>query len=453
MRPVVLMGPRRLVRLSAGTRFPSTGAGAEAVDSAAAEPCASELPDALRRQLAMLPMDSTAFRDAMRCAGPLSMAWAKTLGQLGALEEVLVDEHGDTVLRLARPDAGPPAAAPVAEGPAALADGAYLRFAEPECLLMSSSSSAVVFVPARHLPLLAAALCDGGSQVPLAAAMRALLHDNAFPIPRANPTAAAWSFPDRLFHAVSTHGRGYEGGYGATWPGLGRAVTARPASPSPRDAAADGVALARDDGGPLGADLGTVLARRRSCRAYVERTLSLAELAPLLHRALHTQRRQASKGGLQVAFHPYPSGGACDEMTTLVALRCTVEQPREPFVAIYSNHAHRLLVMPGSDKLALLLLRQLAAAGEVEPLPPAALVFVADYGRMAMKYEAIAYATTLRNVGAIYQTVSLVAEALGLGSCAVGGGWGEVERALQAGAWPDGVVVGGMLLGWPDRGT
>jgi SagB-type dehydrogenase family enzyme len=44
------------------------------------------------------------------------------------------------------------------------------------------------------------------------------------------------------------------------------------------------------------------------------------------------------------------------------------------------------------------------------------------FGRMAWKYRSISYATTLKNVGVLYQTMYLVATAMGLAACALGSG-------------------------------
>jgi SagB-type dehydrogenase family enzyme len=41
---------------------------------------------------------------------------------------------------------------------------------------------------------------------------------------------------------------------------------------------------------------------------------------------------------------------------------------------------------------------------------------------MMWKYESMAYAATLKHVGVLYQTMYLVARAMGLAPCALGGG-------------------------------
>jgi len=55
--------------------------------------------------------------------------------------------------------------------------------------------------------------------------------------------------------------------------------------------------------------------------------------------------------------------------------------------------------------------------------PPDVLItLAARFQRMAWKYQAMAYAVTLKNVGALYQQMYLVATAMHLAPCGLGGG-------------------------------
>jgi len=74
-------------------------------------------------------------------------------------------------------------------------------------------------------------------------------------------------------------------------------------------------------------------------------------------------------------------------------------------------------------------------------------VLTSRFQRLSWKYRGIAYAVTLKNVGVLYQTMYLVATAMGLAPCALGGGDAE-GFALAAGTDP--LVessVGEFLLG------
>jgi SagB-type dehydrogenase family enzyme len=107
--------------------------------------------------------------------------------------------------------------------------------------------------------------------------------------------------------------------------------------------------------------------------------------------------------------------------------------------------------MKAKSELAHTVVQALAArTGEHQVLPAAALVFAADYRRMAWKYESISYATILRNVGCVYQTVSIAASVLGVGVCAIGGGWGALASGGLGAVLNDRAIVGAMVLGVPD---
>jgi SagB-type dehydrogenase family enzyme len=54
--------------------------------------------------------------------------------------------------------------------------------------------------------------------------------------------------------------------------------------------------------------------------------------------------------------------------------------------------------------------------------PQVLLVISARFGRVMWKYESVAYALILKDVGVLYQTLYLVAGAMGLAGCALGGG-------------------------------
>ena len=55
--------------------------------------------------------------------------------------------------------------------------------------------------------------------------------------------------------------------------------------------------------------------------------------------------------------------------------------------------------------------------------PPDVLITVAArFGRLAWKYEGVAYSLALKNLGGLYQQMYLVATALGLAPCALGAG-------------------------------
>ena len=55
-------------------------------------------------------------------------------------------------------------------------------------------------------------------------------------------------------------------------------------------------------------------------------------------------------------------------------------------------------------------------------LPQILFTYAARFKRVAWKYHSIAYSLILKDVGVLQQTMNLVAEAMNIGGCAIGGG-------------------------------
>ena len=79
--------------------------------------------------------------------------------------------------------------------------------------------------------------------------------------------------------------------------------------------------------------------------------------------------------------------------------------------------------------------------------PQVLVVVAARFGRVMYRYESIAYATILKNVGALYQTMYCVATAMGLASCAVGGGSADAFCVAAGLDYLDESSVGEFTLG------
>src|SRR5262249_27047838 len=126
---------------------------------------------------------------------------------------------------------------------------------------------------------------------------------------------------------------------------------------------------------------------------------------------------------------PYPVGGSLYELELYpVVNRCSQVSPG---MYHYDPVRHRLTRSCGSDGGWRELLRDAAgSAGAVEDDLQVLLVLAARFPRVAWKYESIAYSLTLKHVGVLFQTMYLVATAMGLGACAVG--CGDSDRFARA---------------------
>jgi SagB-type dehydrogenase family enzyme len=234
--------------------------------------------------------------------------------------------------------------------------------------------------------------------------------------------ALSWSAPDLWFHRRSTLGQRT-----VTWDDFGPTKWAkgRFGQPPGRRTAYPGdpvalpvpdLAARRSQDPPLAA----VLEDRVSTRAFDdERPITAAQLGELLYRTARTRATQAVDAGEELLSRPYPSGGGIYELEVYPVVRRVADL--EPGLYHYDSFEHALCPVAAADAPATTqLLRPAAAtlAGGAEP--QVLLVIAARGGRMMWTYEQIAYATILKNVGVLMQTIYLAGTAMGLGVCAQG---------------------------------
>lgn len=259
---------------------------------------------------------------------------------------------------------------------------------------------------------------------------------------------AQWSHVDMLLHARSRIGR-HDYPYGGTFRYLG-------ITPPPQAVRAERggrvVALYR----PLDIGIGAaepsfseVLEARQSFRSYGPEGPDIDQLGEFLFRAARTR---ASYGPVpergmpyEAADRPYPSGGGMHDLEIYV----TPGRVRglDPAVYYYDSWRHQLVEVNNDEKVINLLLATATISKSGGQRPDVLLTITSRFERLSWKYEQIAYATTLRNVGVLYQTLYLVATAMGLAPCALGGGDSElVATAIGTDPFTEG-SVGDFALG------
>jgi SagB-type dehydrogenase family enzyme len=258
-----------------------------------------------------------------------------------------------------------------------------------------------------------------------------------------DPALGLWEFADLLFHARNRLGR-RDGAVGATWEYLGR----MPPMPAVVRRRSRGIALPRAWTGRASRPLTRVLVQRRSLRSS-RRPLTLRELGAFLYRAARVMSRRRADARLPYATtrRPSPSGGACHPLELyLVVERCR-GLPRG--VYHYDPLGHRLEPLPqGATHIESFYQDVRLPLG---PFPPVLIVITARFGRVSWKYRGMAYSTILKDVGALLQTMYLVATDLGLAPCAIG--CGDAERSARAFGirYEEESSVGEFLLGGPPR--
>ncbi len=207
---------------------------------------------------------------------------------------------------------------------------------------------------------------------------------------------------------------------------------------------------------PASHPLSEVLKRRRSHRKYDEsRVITLEQLGRLLDRAARIQGKSGyqiqnmmgKKEDLEFSSRPYPSGGASYELEIYPAVnRC---DGLERGLYHYDSDAHDLVKVRECDKELDLVVHEAKVATGMNADPQIILAISARFGRVMWKYRSISYGVILRNVGALYQTLYLVATDLGISPCGLGTG-NPSRFARMTGLDPlvEG-TVGDFILGGP----
>ncbi|GLZ31003.1 hypothetical protein Lesp02_31920 [Lentzea sp. NBRC 105346] len=190
-----------------------------------------------------------------------------------------------------------------------------------------------------------------------------------------------------------------------------------------------------------------VLETRRSIRVHDDdHPITAGELGELLYRCGRTDSVHHD-GYQELAARPYPNGGAAGELELYPVIRHAAGVA--PGMYHYDSHDHVLRLVRSSTDPAVRRLLIAAARGTGAAEPQVLIVVAARFGRLMWKYEAIPYSAILKHVGVLFQTMYLVATAMGLAPCAVGAG---DSQAFAEATGRDPLVensVGEFMLGRP----
>jgi SagB-type dehydrogenase family enzyme len=259
-------------------------------------------------------------------------------------------------------------------------------------------------------------------------------------------TLRQWDFHDLLFHGRVRSGR-YDDAFGAVYPYLDQidpqpAVKPPPTGPAiPLYRPSLDEVLARD---PV---LTAVIEGRRSIRDYAEQPMSVRQLGEFLYRTARTRAHfvPGPGDGDEVAAKPYPSGGGAYELELYLSVRrCT---GLDPGIYYYDPVAHQLILVNSTvaDLDAMLTVASLATG--LTARPDVLITMTSRIQRLSWKYRTIAYATTLRHTGVLYQTMYLVATALGLAPCGLGNGDADLAARVLNLDYLRETSVGDFMLG------
>lgn len=226
-----------------------------------------------------------------------------------------------------------------------------------------------------------------------------------------DPHARGWEFHDLVMHGRSRTFRrdlrvGATHRFGKTDDVITESSPANPPA-TIRLARADVAALSADD-----VPFTRVLESRRSVRYHAPEPISVEMLGQFLFRT--------ARAGDDARFRLYPGGGACHPLEVyVIAAHCA---GLEPGLYRYIATSHELLPIEADADVVQGFVRNSAVPMERGSAQQVQLVFTARFDTINRRYEGNAYALILQEVGALCQTMYLVATAMGLAPCAVGGG-------------------------------
>jgi SagB-type dehydrogenase family enzyme len=229
-----------------------------------------------------------------------------------------------------------------------------------------------------------------------------------------------WEPHDAIFHA-RTRGRN-QTPRGGTYRFLGKRS---PMPAVPKRLYGDPIALPENGGRPDLLGLAELLSRRRSVRSYGRRPMRLEDLVIFLRNVSRieviTPVDPLAGRHYETVQRVYPGGGACHELELYpIVHRC---DGLARGVYCYDGASDQLrLVTKSGPAFEHLLSRAGQSMGIAPNMPDVLLCIAARFGRVNWKYEGIAYATILKNVGVLFGTMYLVATAMGLAPCAIGAG-------------------------------
>lgn len=235
---------------------------------------------------------------------------------------------------------------------------------------------------------------------------------------QANVTLAQWEFHDLLFHTRSRVGR-QANPFGGTYRFLGK-IEPLPALKTRMSEKA--IELYKPNLERLKtteAPFTQVLEARESIRQYGETPITTQQLGEFFYRCARVKHRYQADY-TEIAHRPYPSGGAIYELELYPVVNSCEGIPSGLYY--YEPLAHQLCRISDRTETVEALLNDAWHSMGQQGMPQVLIVIAARFQRLAWKYESMAYALMLKHVGVLYQTMYLVATAMKLAPCGLGGG-------------------------------
>ncbi len=255
-----------------------------------------------------------------------------------------------------------------------------------------------------------------------------------------------WDFHDLLFHSRSRVGR-HLNPYGGTYRYKNK-IEPLPGTKPPMSE--ETYELFKPDLERLkefDCPFTRVLEDRKSIRSHGDPPLTAEQLGEFLFRSARVREVFKTDHG-ELSSRPYPAGGAIYELEIYAVVNKCSGLPSGLYH--YQPDDHLLSKLSDRTKQVERLLESARHTAVQEQQPQVLLVVTARFQRVTWKYQSMAYALILKHVGVLYQTLYLVGTAMGLATCALGGGDSDLfAEAADLNYYAE-ASVGEFILGsWP----
>lgn len=203
------------------------------------------------------------------------------------------------------------------------------------------------------------------------------------------------------------------------------------------------------DPAPVDTPFSSIVARRRSCRNFTGRRITLQELSRTLSAVRSTRRATSSVDkDLELRFRPYPSGGGLYPCEIYIV--ASGVEGLDKGVYYYDAFGHALTLvapMPSAIQFAKNMSDLDGTIGNVA----ATILITALFERTVVKYAQRGYRFAIIEAGMVSLMLDLAAVGVGLGTLNWGG---YIEDRIDEMLAIDGVsetVVGCLLIGKEDQ--
>ncbi len=255
---------------------------------------------------------------------------------------------------------------------------------------------------------------------------------------------AHWELHDLFFHARSRYGRNLQPA-GGTYRFLGVSPPEpcyRPADPAHQ------ISLPVPDLERLkvaDTSFTAVLEKRRSISAF--EPLTMQQLGEFLYRTCRiTGEIEGNAYTDKYAVKVYPSGGSLHPLELYVVISSC--NGLDPALYRYDALRHSLAVIQEMNPdVQTLFDYAKQSAGGLNSNPPILFIMAARFRRTAWKYQSIAYRVMLMEVGVLFQTMYMVATAMGLAPRGLGNGNSDLFANLIRSDYYLETSVGEFMLG------